>query len=203
MSGFITMGPESVRAMLAGRKIETRRVLKPQPYDFPHPGDGRRCWNASGQVGGRICFSDEDLLALHGWRAGELRWVKEAWARDDMIDNGVRYYATDHVHELRRKRSARFMPRWASRLTIEVLARRVERLQAIDEAGALREGMTFEAFKCGDAEGGDARESFAIHWDRLNRRRGFGWATNPLVAVIGFRLHRANIGALLAERQAA
>lgn len=57
-------------------KTQTRRALDPQPYDFVT--DGKRYWNASGVVGGRICINDRDLLDFHKKPAPADRlWVRE------------------------------------------------------------------------------------------------------------------------------
>lgn len=73
-----------------------------------------------------------------------------------------------------------FMPRWASRLTLEITDVRVERLQAIDEDDARREGVKAK----GDLTGyvGAYREL----WQSLNAKRGFGWDLNPWVWVVAF-----------------
>jgi hypothetical protein len=76
------------------------------------------------------------------------------------------------------------MPRWASRILLEVVAVRVERLQEIDNQGALAEGApdvrTVE-------NNWDMRDCFRALWDGLNEKRGFGWAVNPWVWVVEFR----------------
>jgi len=90
------------------------------------------------------------------------------------------------------KRPSIFMPRWASRITLEVTAVRVERLQEITEGDAISEGMSDDLIKkefppseCFRKP--TARESFRILWDHLNAKRGFGWDVNPFVWVIEFK----------------
>ena len=84
------------------------------------------------------------------------------------------------------------MPRWASRITLEVTGVRVERLQDISEEDALAEGIRQQI--CGwfsvpgiDGAGTTARAAFALLWNSLNAARGYGWDTNPWVWVIQFR----------------
>jgi hypothetical protein len=90
-----------------------------------------------------------------------------------------------------------FMPRWASRITLEVMGVRVERVQDISEEDAIREGITgphmvgYPAY-CfpGDSKPRYSRASaaFEVLWDSLNAKRGFDfiWSTNPWVWVIEF-----------------
>jgi hypothetical protein len=157
-----------VRAILAGRKTQTRRIVKGQDLldDFQHlpPLFAAHC--PYGQPGDRL-------------------WVKETFAHiDDHRECGrgcVVYradprQATDCVD---RWRSARFMPRKLSRLTLEVTEVRVERLQAISEADATAEGI-------GEPPWGTRVESFGTLWDEINGKRA-PWASDPWVWVVAFR----------------
>lgn len=98
-----------------------------------------------------------------------------------------------------------FMPRWASRITLTVTDVRVERIQDISEADARAEGVLWvpghgEISRADLAEGYtnylNCRERFHVLWDSLNEKRGFGWASNPWVAVYEFRAANKNIDAL-------
>ena len=89
-----------------------------------------------------------------------------------------------------------FMPRSASRITLEVVSVRVERLQDITEEDAKAEGVSglpLAMMKVwpptGPSQGVPMpmKDVFAALWDSLNAKRGFGWQTNPWVFVIEFQ----------------
>jgi hypothetical protein len=71
------------------------------------------------------------------------------------------------------------MPRWASRITLEITEVRVERLQDISHEDAWAEGI--------NAPGSFAVEEYRRLWDSLNEKRGYGWDANPWVWVVAFR----------------
>jgi hypothetical protein len=75
------------------------------------------------------------------------------------------------------------MPRWASRISLEITGVRVERVQDISEADALAEGVD----RTNTSLPGYATERFRRLWDSINAARGFGWEVNPWVWVIEFR----------------
>jgi hypothetical protein len=112
-----------------------------------------------------------------------------------MWGGDLRRGAPDHAW-----RSPIHMPRWASRLLLELTAVRVERLQAITEDDAIGEGCGFDGDPIGDDDevvfDRTPRGHFAQLWDSLNAKRGYGWNSNPWVWVIEF----ARVGA--AERPA-
>ncbi len=116
-----------------------------------------------------------------------------------------------------RLRPAIHMPRWASRLTLEIRGVRREPLQAIDDAGASAEGVRqlWNAPLPGgneprygvECERGSwiavapsPREAYAQFWDGLHPAAGLRWADSPDVTVIAFAAHRQNINAMLARR---
>ncbi|RWD00128.1 MAG: hypothetical protein EOS58_30575 [Mesorhizobium sp.] len=157
-----------VRALLAGTKFQTRRVLSPQPehlqvYDWKgkrlHDSEYRHwCWK--GHVG---ADNWDDITAqlrpFLPYAAGDRLYVREAWkthaAYDDISpaamggDEPILYDA-DGAHQtwgypaiskIGRFRQGMHMPRWASRLTLTVTEVRVQRLQEISEADATAEGI--------------------------------------------------------------
>lgn len=75
-------------------------------------------------------------------------------------------------------RSSLFMPRWASRITLEITEVRVERLQEITVEDAEAEGTAIN-YRAPLME-------FRRLWDSLNAKRGYGWDKNPWVWVIEF-----------------
>lgn len=99
-----------------------------------------------------------------------------------------------------------FMPRWASRITLRIKSVRVERLQDISEDDAVAEGIEecgdffgCPCWKCYDEPADDETDddeeavyaddpvgSFRSLWNSINRKRGFGWNTNPWVWAISF-----------------
>lgn len=137
---------------------------------------------------------------------GDRLWVRETW----YDDNGLRdpddhsteliEYRADHdcrsweagcpcCDENGRScwRPSIFLPRWASRLTLEVTALRVERLQSISEDDAKAEGVEAAPFcKAGRPQGLEHVESFECLWNRINGKRA-SWKLNPWVWVVSFQ----------------
>lgn len=77
------------------------------------------------------------------------------------------------------------MPRWASRINLEITDIRVERLQEINEEDAKHEGV--KRINAGDFGMETWSSAFRNLWDSINSKRGYGWDTNPWVWVIEFK----------------
>ena len=207
-----------VRALLDRRKSQTRRALRPQP-SRPVFGDGY--WYDADACGRDILDGEPPITR---YAVGDLLWCREAWAKvgdepDDIHacpDMRVHtYYRADAVDpELRRWRPSIFMPRWASRLTLEVSEVRVERLQDISEADAPAEGIEKDfAVGLRDVWGwhdylrgdelpkryyADPRESFRSLWVSINGADA--WEANPFVAALTITVHQVNVDELLRQR---
>lgn len=167
----ITFSAAMVRALLDGRKSQTRRLLTPQPVWEPEKFDGftfAAGWAVEKLGLSRWQDSDEfreNLLALVRREPGDRLYVREHWktasslndiAPRDMTgieplrylaDDATRNWNDNQILPLGRHRQAMHMPCWASRLTLLVTEVRVQRLQDINEADAAAEGVctAFEA----------------------------------------------------------
>lgn len=177
-----------VRALLEGRKTQTRRVLRPQPVMT----GGLWRWKDTAWCEGRALVSDKAPVD-YGPQPGDRLWVRETFALDVPgceHQRGIAYRADhrdargDGPANPMRWRPSIHMPRWASRILLEVTDRRIERLQEISEEDAQREGLIETD---DDPFAWSARRQFQWLWDNINAKRGFGWFTNPWVRVIGFR----------------
>lgn len=176
-----------VRAILDGRKTQTRRVMTP-----PAPSGTTRYLNGIEREQDRWwpCSESDYTGAAVRCRygvAGDRLWVREAWAKDSMIASGVRYYATDNVHELRRKRPSIHMPRWASRITLEITGVRIEKLNSISANDCLSEGIHVPEINDGAIRGGHAFNAYVRLWESINWKKGSRWDDNPWVWVVEFR----------------
>ena len=184
-----------VRAIVEGRKTQTRRIIRPQPTFEACTGD----WLWKGM--------------RYEWRSrcpygqpSDRLWVRETWAQvcsnDGHPDCGEHLFSTEYRADSRnpypgrwppematdsacgRWKSPIHMPRWASRINLDITRIRVQHLQAITALDCLAEGIT---------DNDDPRIHHNIvalyHalWDSLNAKRGFGWAANPWVWVIEFK----------------
>ncbi|HCF3394011.1 hypothetical protein ABZR47_05540 [Pseudomonas aeruginosa] len=198
----ILFNDQMVRAILEGRKTVTRRVVKPQP-DF-----------LGSMVDPNTPFKTLDA-GLHAritcpyGEPGDRLWVREAWAADAQVDaiapsdlsqgEPIWYPADLSVRQTGcsmiskgRVRPSIHMPRWASRILLEITAVRVERLQDISEEQALAEGVRGEPCDhtrqaCADIGcwGDTAKGAFGFLWESLNGEGS--WAENPWVWVVEFK----------------
>jgi len=213
----ILFSGEMVRAIIEGRKSQTRRVLKPQPKPLPNAGPFYR---PSPDVSPRewVCLLGDyqHCFASTAYAPGDRLWVRETHAivprTAYRMSEGVQQTLRPNDHHdaaIYRQGWERckpgpwkpsiFMPRWASRLTLTVTDVKVERVQDISEEDAEAEGWPAPEDRASDgvAEIRDAYPIgwFAHLWDSLNKKRGFGWEKNPWVAAISFEVHRCNIDA--------
>lgn len=227
----ILFKPENVLAILEGRKTQTRRVIKETtehkgPYNpayleahrdapgwkqiCPHgqPGDRlwvREAWAPVLRNGGVLCRHDR--FDLQKDPIEYMRSVTDyVIYKADERDTTKRIQRFGQTTE-ERWRSPLFMPRWASRITLEITNVRVQRVQEISEEDALAEGISSERvitdIKCfggptieehgdrffiTDADEGyeDAGSAYVALWDSINLKT-HPWSSNPWVWVLEFK----------------
>lgn len=179
-----------VKAILEGRKTQTRRTKGLKEYN-ENPDKwrigkmelaGKIWWVAScdsswayridcpyGQVGDRLWCKEgvsiyeglSDWMAICDDETEHIVYPSEKFILEHLVDSSQEY-------------SARFCPRWASRITLKITEIRVERLNQIIETDITKEGF-------GDLV------TFISLWDKLNKKRGYGWESNCWVWVITFK----------------
>ena len=173
-----------VKAILAGKKTMTRRVIKPKTLD--------KFIN--------LIWNPDENLNLSPWKVGDVLWVRETW-NGIRLGNGPEYwYRADEPEDAdtgvlrERWRPSIFMPRAAARLFLKVTSIRVERLQEITEEDAIAEGVLWNrARKINELEKSNniidnAEALFMRLWDAINAKRGYGWDLNPWVWIVEFNV---------------
>lgn len=175
-----------VRAILAGEKTQTRRIVKPVrgfehndilKYGMPCAADPWAVWWHS-SVTDRVGCLQECPYGV----PGERLWVREAWKQGE---SRVWYRADGHMDVKGWPwKPGIHMFRHDSRITLEITGIRVERLQEISEADAEAEGITGDDALIGQINN-PFRTAFADLWESIH---GDGsWAVNPWLWVIEFR----------------
>jgi hypothetical protein len=190
-----------VHTILERRKTQTRRAMKPQPEPTDII-DGWR-WHYKGQCGGWCGSAPQGILSYCPYGVpGDRLWVREALRRAPGAMGNITTYAADRAcvpHEYATSASvewpwkvavlsARYMPRWASRITLEVTDVRVQRLHKIRTDDARSEGFDPAwAAMNGFGEKYAPILWYSDLWDKLYFKRGFGWTVNPWVWAITFK----------------
>jgi len=213
-TGILFSGP-MVRAIREDRKTQTRRVIKPQPYFNDR---SRLAWKCCGSFADPVAGKTaEEMIASHCpyGGPGDRLWVRETWRTSmaydqfapSQIDSGAPVlWVADNAPKLNgpqswgKLRPYIFMPRWASRITLEIVSVRVQRLQAITEADAIAEGVVQQYRQAERVLPGAShavmaaahrlespRGAFAVLWDSINLDRGHGWARNDWVWAVEFK----------------
>ena len=200
-----------VRAILEGRKTQTRRVVKyrvfhnpPHALDFHN--DSR--WVGACHENGR---SGNGLKLCPYGQPGDRLWVRETWAShidEDRLPSrdcskDIRFYQECHGDQrgknprIGKWRPSIHMPRWHARIELKIIAVRVERLQQISAKDIIAEGAVARAHD--DRFGHnpvsafdgkvylDLRSLWAAGWNSINAKRA-PWASNPWVWVVEFKL---------------
>ena len=226
----IIFSGEMVRAILAGWKTQTRRIIKPQLEHWPETENGWE-WNGhtpkdrkkhgacctngvSGYEEVKRFFSIFMQKSCPYGVPGDRLWVREKWRPVFGIlrqpwekygnEYGVQYadISEPFVTENAKKpfnpdkqfnwSPSIHMPRWASRILLEVTGVRVERVQDISREDAKEEGIWPSPLDglehAGGRKFGNAEKAFQFLWGSINEKRGYGWDVNPWIWVVEFKV---------------
>lgn len=207
----ILFSGEMVRALLAGRKTQTRRIVtvpwrgpkRARPYEpYWADVDGVLMMDddAFEDGGGRGWIRHDEYVVSPYGSVGDRLWVRETWGGDDCCGYAYRADHPDWAHfegdgeqPDSPWRPSIFMPRKASRILLEITGVRIERLQDISEEDARAEGVTTGELQPARINGQvgqvaifDPRKAFAVLWDQINGKRA-PCSSNPWVWVLTFR----------------
>ncbi|WP_336662699.1 hypothetical protein [Enterobacter roggenkampii] len=200
--GMIFNG-EMVRAIFDGRKTQTRRVMKVQPSDGFHPThngydlDLNAHWYTPGVVdkNGYLQPAKKDVFGVadenEGYACpfgavGDRIWVRETFSpvpdHEEPAGCSAILYAADGNGPYGKWVPSIHMPRWASRITLEITGVRVERLNSISDSDASKEGCCIADMESGDC----LSDVFARLWTSIYGDES--WKVNPWVWVIEFKV---------------
>lgn len=212
----ILFNTEMVKAILEGRKTQTRRVVKGYLQDYNNVSKSfLKC---------EFDFHHKDgvgqIVESPYGKPGDRLWVRETWCENQNPDSdnfgGFEYKADyDLAADLIKWKPPIFMPREASRILLEIKDIRVERVQEISQVDAMEEGVfclkkgwvdtmfpeyaevlsLWNTGKHGNKPplGPTPIMRFEKLWDSINEPRGYGWNVNPWVWVVEFKMIKSKI----------
>ncbi|MEL4390656.1 hypothetical protein [Shewanella xiamenensis] len=210
----IIFNTEMVRAILEGRKTQTRRPMQPQPHKEWHPFSAKAEWYTPTVIDKKGFYqpaknevfgvSDEDQGFVSPFGAiGDQLWVRETWRRFNSSDecgcsehpcgcpnNGAVLFKATHDCGEQKWKPSIHMPSSAARIILEVTDVRVERLNEISEQDAKAEGFDYPAVPDMGWKF-NAKHNFLFAWDKIYGNR----LSNPFVWVIEFKVISTTGGA--------
>lgn len=202
----ILFNTEMARAIMDGRKTQTRRVIKPQPTCEK---DGTFQWGNWTWMGNGPITGIENSAP---YKAGDFLYVRETWGcytrewqdalyfvyKSDYPDGAEGYwYEPEHINwcDLPKWRPSIHMPKAAARTFLQITGVKAERLQKIDEEGAKAEGAINSVGFINSPENEynrihSAREHFVNIWNSTVKKSDlplYGWDANPWVWAYDFK----------------
>ena len=217
----IIFSGEMVKTILDGKKTMTRRVVKSDFINnYKHAHIIKRSSDKSREgkayfydkpVGGMVLSSQ--LVSNPYGKVGDRLWVRETW--QEIGPDCLLTYKATYPSDLYAKRpelenvpplaglkergylwkSPMFMPRWASRILLEITDIRVERLQDISDEDAVKEGIVSmtQSYPWQDEHSLSSPISYEVRlftklWNDINAKKGYPWSSNPLVWVVEFKV---------------
>jgi hypothetical protein len=204
----ILMSAPMVRAILAGKKTQTRRIVSPPPSvkRFGRTAHFDRAWVDQGPspagnpgpylklpiTGGDLADANDEVVerVYPRWFPGDRLWVRETWALSKGNGHRTLYRAdfgterwppTVEWRSTSRWTPSIFMKRHYSRITLDVTRVRCESLQGISDDDVRAEGMNLDGIEP------PFMRTFKALWNEINGKRpGCAWAFNPWVWVVEF-----------------
>lgn len=175
-----------VQAILAGRKTQTRRVVKGEALKFLQPD----------MFTSEFVANKDNALCPYG-KPGDLLWVRETWCR---VNHNEYLYKANSLGDNLKWKPSIHMPKAAARVWLRVTSVRVERLQDISVSDAINEGIENETghpygFKIYGQDNitGGSGASFKSLWELINGTES--WHANPWVWVVEFERVQKGVGA--------
>lgn len=188
-TGILFKG-EMVRAILEGRKTQTRRIVKPQPRAVLSRLGNSNFWTYT--------FCEKEWKCPYGKTYDKL-WVRETFHHPYFGNKKykaekyrVSYRADKELKQVKWIPSI-YMPRKYSRITLEITNIRVERVQGISSNEVKKEGIWTDDILFPTVNP-DSKfiPRFRDLWNSINEKRGYGWEKNPYVWVISFKMKERN-----------
>lgn len=176
----ILFSTEMVKAIKAGNKTQTRRVMKPQPEKKLLQSNVDLSWFIP-EIDYGIGYKVGKTIKCP-YQVGQTLWVRETFT----YLQGIIIYKADFTKKdldiigMPIWKPSIFMPRKAARLFSKVNNIRVERVQDITQKDIYKEGIPETSYYF--------RNSFIRLWDSINEKRGYGWDRNPCVWVYDFEV---------------
>ncbi len=180
----IIFNTEMVRAIMAGNKTQTRRIVKKEFSICEYEPD---LWHWQtikkdgwiSHTGNRESF----IKKFCNYEIGQTLWVRETWQEGNILND---YYykalCAQWSGDLKKWKPSIFMPRKAARIFLKIKEIRIEKIQDITLQDIEREGIKIEQLDRHDT----IIDNFIKLWDSINKKRGYGWEQNCYVWVYDF-----------------
>jgi hypothetical protein len=185
-----------VKAILGGHKTQTRRVIKPQPevHTSEKPwGENVKVMQWRDKIDTPLNIAPDCLRSFCPYgQPGDHLWVRETFSEahytygaENTPSSRIVYRADmPNTSNFLGWKPSIFMPRWASRIMLEITDVRVERVQETSEGDVIAEGIDWA--ECNHSYS-QAIGAYADLWDNINAKRGYSWEINPWVWALTFK----------------
>ncbi len=206
---------DMVKASLEGRKTQTRRVITPiiSSEGFKYPITDVPEQSTTSPYYSIFTGEQHAFKKCPYGVPGDILWVRETWRTAKGLDKypprmtgpkspfqyksdmaSIRGSDVTKYSPWGRWRASIHMPRWASRIDLEIIDIRTEQVQDISDEDIIAEGILgdsyLEELNITGRDPRSARGYFMELWNSINEKRGYGWDKNPLVWVVKFKVKK-------------